>query len=402
MDLRERSPLKTGQWLALLAMVVGVIGCALVALRDVDLLWRAYLFGFTCVWLVTMGAMGLLAIGNLTGGRWAVVARPSYVTSASLVPLVAVLFVPIGMSLVSIYPWANESVRSELHLPAGKAQYLEETFFLGRAIGYFAVWLVLGWLLVWVSRFDLPPGETPAMRRVGAAALVLLVPTVTFAGFDWAMSLEPHWYSSIYGAILIAGGVLAAHALAIISLHAVSDAEIAVSLSLLDRHEPLPVESHMEPHGGVAEVRNDLGNLLLAFVMVWMYFSLSQFILIWAANLPTEIPWYLRRGMAYEGGAWTWLAVVIFLFHFVVPFLLLLSRERKRTASRLAGIAVWLLAMYAVNLYWVIVPSFSNTGWLWHAANFATLAVLGGLWIAAYSWQAGRRLRDTLSKSETQ
>ena len=397
MERQDRTPLNAMQWLGLSALVIGVFGCALVAMEEFNFFWPTCLYAFMCVWLVTIGAMGLLAIGNLTGGRWAMAARPFYLASASLLPLVAVLFIPIAFSLEHIYPWAAESTSAELHLPPGKADYLTESFFVGRAVGYFAVWLVIGWLLARVSRLDVPPGETSAMRRAGAAALVLLLPTATFAAFDWGMSLEPHWYSSIYGAMLAAGGVLAAHSLAIVSLHAATDAEIAATLTRLDWHHPDAADQHAQPDATASQVRNDLGNLLLAFLMVWTYFSLSQFILIWAANLPTEVTWYLRR---LQDG-WRWLAVAIFLLHFAVPFLLLLSRERKRMRGRLAGIAAWLLVMYAVNLYWIIVPAFDYVGWLWYAANIAALAAVGGFWLAAYSWQAKRRLHDGLTTTLT-
>ncbi len=183
----------------LLAAVVGVGVCAAMVWNKPARLWPAYLYGFLACWLVSVGAMGLLALGNLTGGRWAIVSRPFYLAATQSIWFVAILFVPIGVFTEHIYPWANAEIRGTL--PPGKAVYLETVFFCQRAAGYFIVWLVLSWLLGKASQLELPPASTPAMRRIGAITLVLLVPTATFAAFDWGMSLEPEWYSSIYGAL---------------------------------------------------------------------------------------------------------------------------------------------------------------------------------------------------------
>jgi hypothetical protein len=282
-----------------------------------------------------------------------------------------------------------------------KATYLELGFFCARAFAYFVTWLVLGWLLGAVSRFDLPPGSTPAMRRVGAIGLVLIVPTATFAAFDWAMSLEPEWYSSIYGALASAGGVLAIHALAICGLARIGDASVDSILS----HAGIAIEPRDERPGiglqspavaatkpvdeHIADLFNDLGSMLFAFLMVWAYFSLSQFLLIWSANLPGEITWYMRR---LEGG-WEWMAIAIVLLHFVVPFMWLLSRERKRRPPVSAAIAAWLVVMYLVHVYWMIAPAYSYETPARHAANVAALAMMFGVWIATFAGLASRSIR---------
>jgi hypothetical protein len=405
--MRTEQSLKTWQHRSMIAAAVGLVLCAALSWGDPDRLWRAYLFAFLACWLVTMGGLGLLALGNLTGGRWATAGRPFYLALAQTVPLVAILYIPIALSIGQIFPWAGAS-GGEHALPPGKAVYLEATFFLRRAIGYFIVWLIVAWLLSWVSRFDRRPAATPAMRRVGAFSLVLLVPTTTFAAFDWGMSLEPQWYSSIYGAILTAGGVLAAHSLAICGL-ATSRTDLAAMLDAAgdgDIHERLAAvteRSHAAksdappPDDRAAEVSNDLGNLLLAFLMVCTYFAFSQFLIIWSANLPTEITWYVRR----LGGGWQWLALVVALFHFVGPFLMLLSRDLKRSPWRLARVAALLLAMYCLHLYWNIVPAFADSGLAWHATNLAALAALGGGWLSAYCWHANRDLAACLAKNST-
>jgi hypothetical protein len=253
-----------------------------------------------------------------------------------------------------------------------------------------------------VSRFELAPASTPAMRRVGAISLVLLVPTSTFAAFDWGMSLEPLWYSSIYGAILSAAGVLAAHALAICGLVAIGDnagngllrrANIVDEPVERDRLYGGSQQQFETVHGTalgarLAEVYNDLGSLLLAFLMVSAYFALSQFLIIWSGNLPSEITYYLVR----LRGGWQWLALVLVVFYFTVPFLLLLSRERKRSPRALRRIALLLLAMEVAYLYWIVVPALGTPLVSSHVLSLAALAVLLGLWLATFAWITNRSL----------
>jgi hypothetical protein len=388
------------QRIGALIACAGAGACLAILWRDPHRLWHAYLFAFLVCWLLCMGGTGLLALGNLTGGRWAAAGRPFYLAAAQTLPLVAILFVPVAVFANRIYPWADASV-AEL-LPDAKAIYLETTFFSIRAVVYFATWLVFCWLLSIVSRLDLPPASTPAMRRVGAITLVLLVPTATFAAFDWAMSLEPEWYSSIYGAILAAAGVLAGHALAICGLVAIGEkamdallraAGSANEAAEIDQlhgggQQSLRIERHERSSDYLADVCNDLGSLLLAFLMVSAYFALSQFIIIWSGNLPSEITYYLLRST----GGWQWLALTLVLFYFTLPFLLLLSRERKRSSRALRRMALLMLLMYVLYLYWIVVPAFGPASTGLHVLNFAALAVLLGLWLMTFSWLACRCL----------
>ncbi|HEY7710853.1 MAG TPA: hypothetical protein VIG57_12600 [Candidatus Entotheonella sp.] len=370
---------------ALVAAVVGVGVCAAMVWNNPERLWPAYLYGFLTCWLVSVGAMGLLALGNLTGGRWATVCRPFFLAATQSLWLVALLFVPIGLFTEHIYSWANPTTSSEL--PPGKAAYLEPIFFGQRAAGYFLVWLALSWLLGFVSRLDLPPASTPAMRRMGAITLVLLVPTATFAAFDWGMSLEPEWYSSIYGALLIAGGVLAAHALAVTGVATIGDRTVESILSQAGLRHP---EHTNEMLGSKweSDIYNELGNLLLAFLMVNTYFALSQFLIIWTGNLPSEISWYLRR-MNY---GWQYLALLIVVFHFALPFLMLLSRDVKRDPGQLRLVALILLSMYAAHLYWMIIPAFPYQGTTGYLLNVAAFAAVCGVWLALFSWLTNRYL----------
>ena len=330
-----------------------------------------------------MGAAGLMALGNLTGGRWAAAARPFYLAvdedAAVRGAAVRSVRVRLGPDLSRGRMSSGEAWRGLLASQSSRISARRSSWRGPPRIS--SSGLLVAWWLGSVSRLDLPPASTPAMRRAGASRLVLLVPTATFAAFDWVMSLEPHWYSSIYGAILTAGGVVAAHALAIVALaltRGCTRANLSCRrmLTMTDRQRML-------------DVFGDLGNLMLAFMMVWTYFSFSQFLIIWSANLPSEIAWYLRR----LAGGWQFVALRCRADVFCRAVFVLLSRDLKRNVGRLAVVATILLVGYALNMYWTIVPAFpvrrTAAG---TSANVGALIGLGGLWLAFYCWHFGRML----------
>jgi hypothetical protein len=376
MSARTTSPLRRQLISGLLLAATGVVICAVIALPRLELLWRAYLFAYLSCWLVTMGGIGLLALGNLTGGRWAAAARPFYLANLQTLPFVLLSSIPIALGLAHIYPWAITDSAARQALSSGKATYLSSDFFLIRAAVYFTIWISCAWLLQRASRIESPPGSTLAMRRAGAVSLVLLVPTSTFAAFDWGMSLEPAWYSSIYGAILTAAGVVAAHALAILALASVAARNETIVLPSEEA-----VGAHEVP---LTDVLSDLGNLLLAFVMLWAYFSFSQFLIIWSGDLPNEITWYEHR----IHGSWGAVALAVVVLQFAAPFVMLLSREGKRSSRHLARVAIVLLVACVASLYWTIVPAFSPADTSFFVLNFAAFAGLGGLWFALFCRQS--------------
>jgi hypothetical protein len=384
MDKRSEPVIYRRMGLSLLAFALGVGMCIAFASHRVEMLWRAYLLGVISCWLVSIGAAGLLAIGNLTGGRWAVAARPFYLASMQTMPLLVLLLLPLAFALPQIYPWAEWSnTERHEHFTAGKAIWLSPAFVLIRSAIYIGAWMLITAWLGHVSRLDVPPGRTFRMRRAGAVSLVVLAPTVTFAAFDWVMSLEPDWYSSIFGGILTAGGVVAAHALAVYGLARMPNV-------LRESVVAVPGELHGEELDS-QELFRDLGNLLLAFIMVWTYFSFSQFLIIWSGNLPSEITWYLVRFNGY----WLLLVCAVLALCFVAPFLALLSRDTKENIRRLALVAIVVLCGYGLNMYWTIVPALRPTEPGDHLAAASALLTIGGLWSAVNSWKLGKVLRSS-------
>jgi hypothetical protein len=270
------------------------------------------------------------------------------------------------LGLPQNYPWARHHADND-HIVAEQAAYFDVPFFVTRAVLYFAVWLSMMFLLSrWSAEHD-RTGDRAFVRRAQALSgpgLILYGLTVTFAAIDWVMSLQANWYSTIFGPVVALGQMLPALALA-----------IATATFLASR----------QPLAGLANpgLWNDLGNLLLAFIMLWTYVAFSQFLLIWSGNLPEEITWYLARS---EGG-WIWIAVALALFNFALPFLLLLSRDLKRDPARLRVLALAIVAMSLVNQFWLIAPAFSPGAFRLHWMDVVAVLGMGALWKSVFLWQ---------------
>lgn len=361
-DLRADSLLRRAQVIALIVGVVGVLALVLGAVLDPSQFFRSYLLGWT-YWLgLSLGCLGVLMLQHLSGGIWGKTIRRFLEAGAANVPLMAVLFVPLAFGLHALYPWTNHDLVQASELLHQKQVYLNVPFFLVRIALYFVVWFVLQMLLRRYSRRVDATASAHALGRltsVSAAGMILYFLTVTLASVDLIMSLEPEWYSSIFGALVGAGMFLSAFALCIILL------------TWLTVRGPL---------GQVlsAEHFHDLGKLLLAFVIFWTYLAFSQFLIIWAGNLPTEISWYVRR----LGGGWQWIGLALIVFQFALPFLLLLSRDLKRVARSLVIVAGIVVAAQMGNMTWLIVPSFYGSGFRLHWMDIAAPIAVGGLWLA--------------------
>ncbi|MFN8454464.1 MAG: hypothetical protein U0401_07290 [Anaerolineae bacterium] len=336
--------------------------------------WQSYLLAYIFWLQFPLGCLAVLMLHHLVGGRWGFVIRRWLESGAMTLPALAVLFIPLLLGLSQLYHWTNPDTLAASSLLQHKSLYLNLPFFLARTVAYFVIWIGLAYLL---NRWSLEqdrsgePGLTTKLRRLSAIGMILYVLTATFAAYDWLMSLEPEWFSSIYGVLFIVGQVLAALALAVMGLRFLS-AKGRPLASLVARSD-----------------FNDLGNFMLAFVMIWAYIAFSQFLIIWSANIPEEAVWYFHRSQ----GGWQWVGIVLILFHFVLPFFVLLSRRAKRQAQLLSVLAALMIAMRLVDLFWLIVPAFYPTGLHLHWLDGVMPIALGGIWLAALTWQlAGKPL----------
>jgi len=329
--------------------------------------FRSYLLAYV-FWLgIALGSCALVMLHNLTGGAWGAVIRRVLESGMRTLPLMAVLFVPFLFGLPHLYEWAHPEHVAGDALLQHKTFYLNIPFFLLRTGVYFLVWLGLAYFLdKWSSEHD-RTAEPAVLRRLEALSgpgLVLYGGTLTFAAIDWVMSLEPHWYSTIYGLLFLVGQALTTMAFAIIVL------------SYLANHKPVS-EVVQATHF------HDLGNLLLAFVMLWAYVSFSQYLIIWSGNLAEEVPWYLHRTQ----GGWEWIGLGLVVFHFILPFVILLSRDAKRRKQVLMKIAAAVLFMRLVDLFWLIAPSPPTTGFHIHWLDVVAPIGVGGLWLAYFCRQ---------------
>jgi len=357
----QRWGLVAGFW----GLLAGIIG----AFLNVDQFLRSWLIGFLFCIGLSMGSLALLMMQHMTGGQWGLVSRRVCEAATRNLPVVALMFVPILLGMPRLYKWAVPGAAATDHIIQMKAPYLNMPFFVGRAILFFAVWVLASWLLnAWSAGQDrgevaVHPSDTRRFRAISAPGLLIYVITMTFASVDWIMSLDPHWYSTIFGFILVAGQGLASLALIIAVLAALSDVE--------------PLATYLNPRLHFL----DLGKLLLAFVMLWTYFSFSQLLIIWAGNLPEEIPFFFTR---FRGG-WQYVSVIILLGHFALPFTLLLSRDIKRRPHLLAQIAVFVLVMRVVDLIWLVEPMFPHQGFPIHWMDIALPVGLTGVWMFLFA-----------------
>ncbi len=355
-DLMQKRSLAVG--------LIAAVLCAGGALIFPPSFFRAYLVAYF-FWLgIPVGCLALLMLHHLVGGRWGFMIQRVLEAAIQTLPLMALLFIPLFFGLPDLYPWARTEMVAADPLLQQKAAYLNIPFFVGRTVAYFAVWIVLGRLLVtWSLQQDRSADDTLTLRlqRLSGPGLVLFGLTVSFAAIDWIMSLEPKWYSTIFGMIFMVSFGLAALALAILATRFLASEKPLAQVVLPDRW-------------------HDLGNLLLALVMFWAYLNFSQFLLIWSANLAEEIPWYLHR----IGGGWEWVAIALILFQFALPFVLLLSRNTKRKSQTLAVVAGAILFMHWLDTLWMVAPSFYPARFHLHWLDVAAPVGIGGLWLAAF------------------
>jgi hypothetical protein len=356
------------------SLVIGVLGLAagLVGMfTNRDQFFQSWLIGFIFCIGLSLGSLGLLMMQHLTGGQWGLVGRRVFEAASGTLPAMVLIFVPILFAMPTLFLWARPEVVAGDEILKAKEPYLNVTFFTVRAVVYFAFWIASAWFLnKWSAAQDrgvesTDPAGMVRFRTLSAPGLLFLVLTITFSMTDWVMSVDPHWFSTIFGLMFTAGFGLGAFALVIAVLSSIGPAGAPV---LKPRHF------------------HDLGKLLLAFTMLWAYMNFSQFLIIWSGNLPEEIPWYIER---FRGG-WGVVAIALVVGHFGLPFLLLLSEDLKKSRW-LARVAIFILVMRLVDIIWLIAPSFEHHGFPIHWMNVAIPAGLAGVWLFLFARQLRSR-----------
>ncbi|HSV13529.1 MAG TPA: hypothetical protein VLI90_04675 [Tepidisphaeraceae bacterium] len=337
-----------------------------------DVFYRSYLFAWL-FWLgVTLGAIGVVMLHHLMGGHWGTPTRRLGEHAGMTLPLMIVLFIPVAIGLHSLFIWSRADELAKDPTLRHKAAYLNVPFFLLRACFYFASWLLLAWYLRSRSlRFERTrnPATERAMHNVSAGGMLYYFISMSFAGVDWIMSREPHWFSTVFGLLVVAAQGISGLCF------------IILVLSILYRIGIL--------RGVVDEDQfNDLGSLLLTFVIVWAYLAFVQLLVIWMGNKQDEIPWYVQR----LSNGWWWIGLLLVLLHFLVPFIVLLMRQLKRSARAMLWLCAGLLIMRAVDVFWMVGPSGDDPqpllrhilSWL----DFVLPIGMGGAWLLMFLWLA--------------
>jgi hypothetical protein len=350
--------------------------------------FNSYLFAFIYWSGFAIGGLGILLLNNVVGGKWGVTARRFLEAQMRTLPLIFLFLLVLLFGMKYLYPWTHADLLANNQVLRHKHGYLNVPFFLARVVIYFAVWLFWG---LRVNRMADRQDETgdpsirERMRAFSAPGLLLFVLTASFAYIDWILSIDAQFFSTVYGAMILIGDVVQTFALTILTI---------ILVSREDRF------------GGRinSKILHDLGNMMFAFVIFWTYLSASQLIIVWPANLPQELVWYMDR----VNGIWKVLATVTALSMFAIPFLALLSQARKRDPRRLIRVAIWLLVARVIDVFWIVAPEFRNASnsSLLHTSNgfaiywtdFAAFLGLGGIWLYVFLGQLRRRpllpLRD--------
>ncbi len=350
--------------IALAAIVIGVV-LSVIGLMggNPGQFYQSYLFAYVFWVGLPLGSFGVMMLHNLVGGGWGWGIKRVLESSAKTIIVMAVLFIPIWMAMSSnsLFEWSNEAVRKADAVLAAKELYLNPTSWTARAVLYFVFWVAAAFGMVKMQRKREVPGEPIYTGRLQTTSALLLVGyflLTTFAAFDWVMSLQPHWYSTIFGMIVIVGQVLSTFAFSTIMLIFLARRDSRLSSRLV------PLNFH------------DLGNLMFAFTIFWAYVSFSQFLIMWSANIPEEVPWYTYR---LEGGYGV-IAGILLIFHFFLPFFVLLNRGVKRNPAILGKVAIYVLIVRLIETYWLVRPSIDHGNCSFNIADIGTVLGIGGIW----------------------
>ncbi|HWO56862.1 MAG TPA: hypothetical protein VNN55_04770 [bacterium] len=346
------------------ALIIGLVALAITGvgfLVDRQRFFHAYLTAYMFWLTIALGALFLVMLHYLVNARWSIVIRRLVESIMTVLPAMAILFLPILGGMHDLYHWTHTEAVAGDELLTAKAPYLNAAFFIARAAAYFAIWFVLARTLYRNSiaedtRYD--EARRAKTRKVAAGGMLLFAFTTTFAAFDWLMSLDPHWYSTIFGVYVFAGA-----ALSIVCF-------VTILLAYLRRQGVLANVVGVEHY-------NDLGKLTFAFTIFWAYMAFSQYFIIWYANIPEETIWYQHRW----AGSWKFVSLLLVIGHFVVPFILLLPKTIKRNLGFLVGMSLWLLLMQWVDLFWLVMPSISPDGAALSWIDPVAMVGIGGVFL---------------------
>lgn len=370
-----RMPLLGIGGIAFLAWLIG-------AYFDPEQALRSWLIGFVFWGGIGLGSIGLLMLQYMTGGAWGIVLRRVFEAASRTLPLIVIGFVPLAIGVIYhvVYEWTHMAPTE--HAIEARGIFLFPWPWVARSVVYFAIFGVMVYLLnEWSARQDRTENYEDAAAllakssRFSGPATVVYALTVTFAVVDWVLTLDPHFFSTIWGLLFVIGWVLSCMCFGAVVLAYLSD-KVPMNHVLGKRHF------------------HDIGKLMLAMVMVWAYFNLSQWLIIWSGNIPEETGWYLTR---MESG-WFWIGVALILFHFAVPFLVLLQQDFKRKPKLLATIAIFILFMRVVDMFFLIgpTPRINTHGgeqgafivsWL----DFVAPVAIGAFWLAYFFTQLRAR-----------
>ncbi len=357
-QLTETGNTKT---LWLIAGVLGLVASAAGYFIDPKQFFHSYLTAF--VFWVTVGLGGLFftLVHHLVSAQWSVVVRRFWETAMITLPIMAIFFFPVILGMHDLYHWSHQEAVEHDHLLHHKAPFLNSTFFVARAIGYFLIWFLVGKFLYKNSIEQDKQYQSEValkMKRYSAPGMILFGLSLTFASFDWLMSLNPHWYSTMYGVYFFSGTLLAILCFTTLVVHYFHSNHLLQKVITVEHY-------------------HDLGKLTFGFTVFWAYIGFSQYFLIWYANIPEETVWYAAR----LEGSWKYISLLLLIAHFIIPFFVLLSREPKRNPAIMKFMAVWILIMHWIDIHWLVLPSFHTDGFHFSWMDITTLIGLGGIFI---------------------
>ncbi len=351
-------------WVGLALGVVGLGAAWALSGSDHRQFYFSWLVSFMFFLSIALGGLFFVLAHFASKAGWSVAVRRIAEHAMATLPWFALLFVPVLFGMHDLFHWTHADAVAHDHLLQAKAPYLDTTFFYIRAAVYFVAWIALALYFARRSRAHDESGDHGITRRlqaVSAPGIAIFAVTVSFAAIDWLMTLDPHWYSTIFGVYFFSGAVVAIYSFMILVLTSMRRAG---------------------PMRGIVTVEHlhDLGKLLWAFTVFWTYIAFSQYFLIWYGNIPEETLWYIHR----MEGSWLGVTRLLAVGHFVLPFLFLMSHKVKRSRWLAVG-ALWMLAMHWVDIYWLAMPVLHPEGAQFGLVDVAALTSVGGFFLAAFA-----------------